>query len=336
MAKKKKKSDAAPIITGEMHDGTLVKSTGSFYEVALEDGRQITCTLRGKFRMEGFRSTNPVAVGDKVKIMLAEQLPGVPIEEQTGVILELFPRKNYILRRSINLSRRVHVLCANIDQAFILFTIDQPVTTLGYVDRLLVTCEAYHIPAIILFNKIDLLQSEEMQARLKDYASIYAKAGYETLEISAQDPDYAGVVRERMKDKVSFMVGRSGAGKSTLINLTDPGLKLKTGNISENSGRGKHTTTHAQMFPLSFGGYIIDSPGFKEMEIYDFKKPELSGYFPEMRPFLDDCKFHNCIHVKEPGCAVKNAVAENEIPESRYHTYLSMIKEIGEQFEGFG
>lgn len=323
MAKQKKKGNPPTSSTQQSWvEGTLVKSTGSFYEVELANGDRVTCTLRGKFRISDIRSTNPVSVGDHVRIS---------IEEPTSVIQELLPRKNYVLRRSINLSRRVHVLCANIDLAFILFTLDQPVTTLGYVDRLLVTCEAYHIPVVIVFNKLDVLQLPEMQARLADYRSIYEAAGYETIALSAQDPQYQQIIRERMQDKVSFVVGRSGAGKSTLINLADPSLKLKTGDISEFSGRGKHTTTHAEMFTLSFGGHIIDSPGFKEMEIFDIEQAELSGYFPEMRPLLDDCKFHNCIHQREPGCAVKAAVETGQIAESRYHTYLGMLEEIKNQ-----
>jgi ribosome biogenesis GTPase len=322
MAKHKKKIPATAPAQESWREGTLVKSTGSFYEVELPDGQRVTCTLRGKFRMSEIRSTNPVAVGDHVRIS---------IEEPTSVIQEMLPRKNYVLRRSINLSRRVHVLCANIDLAIILFTLDQPVTTLGYVDRLLVTCEAYHIPVLIVFNKLDVLQSDEMTSRLADYRAIYEAAGYETLALSAHDPQYQQAIQTRMQGMVSFVVGRSGAGKSTLINLADPTLKLKTGSISEFSGRGKHTTTHAEMFPLSFGGHIIDSPGFKEMEIFDIEQAELSGYFPEMRPLLDDCKFHNCIHQREPGCAVKQAVAEGKIAESRYHTYLGMLEEIKKQ-----
>ena len=318
MARKKGKKKAAP--TGPLMDGVVVRSTGSWFKVALEDGEVHDCKLRGKFRIKGIKTTNPVAVGDRVKIT---------IEEDVGFIREILPRSNYVLRKSINLARRAHILAANIDQAIVLFTLDQPVTTLGYVDRLLVTCEAYHIPAAIVFNKIDLLD-EAGNEKLEDYQRRYEQIGYPTLTISADDAQYAEAVVELLKGKTSFVVGRSGAGKSTTINLAAPELDLKTGDISDFSGRGKHTTVFAEMFDLPFGGKIIDSPGFKEMVIFDFEKADLSHYFPEMRPYLDDCKFSNCIHLSEPGCAVKEAVEAGKISESRYHTYLGMMDEIEE------
>lgn len=320
-AKKKKKPGKAPKSKPELLEGVLVRSTGSWYKVRLaETGKVLDCRLRGKFRNEVFKATNPVAVGDRVMIS---------VEEEVGFIRKILPRHNYILRKSINLSKRVHVLCANVDQALILFSLADPVTTLGYVDRLLVSCQAYEIEPIIIFNKIDLLESPEEQEKLKDFQEIYARVGYETRALSAHDSQYREVVTDLLRDKVSFVVGRSGAGKSTLINLVAPELNLKTKDISEFSGRGRHTTVFAEMFDLPFGGHIIDSPGFKEMEIYDIKKTELCHYFPEMRPYLDDCKFNNCIHTREPNCAVKKAVEAGRIPISRYHTYTGMLHETG-------
>lgn len=322
MAKKKKQQEAP----AELFEGTLVKSTGSWYDVRLDNGERVTCKLRGKFRIKGIKATNPVAVGDRVKIS---------VEDDVGFIRDLLPRKNYVLRKSVNLARRYHVLCSNIDQAFILFTLADPVTTLGYVDKILVTCEAYHIPAVLVFNKTDLLDTPDLQQKLEEFVERYEKIGYETLQVSALNPAHADLVRAKMQDKTSFVVGRSGAGKSTLINLVDPDLNLKTGSTSEISQRGRHTTTHAEMFELAFGGFIIDSPGFKEMEIYDFDKAELSHFFPEMRPYLDECKFSNCIHQTEPSCAVKEAVEAGEIAESRYHTYLGMLDDIDRELPGY-
>ncbi|MCL4106286.1 UNVERIFIED_CONTAM: hypothetical protein GTU68_061128 [Idotea baltica] len=318
MSAKRKKPEKKAI---DLLDGRVVRSTGSWYRVLLADDRVLECKLRGKFRIKGIKTTNPVAVGDKVRITVDE--------DEVGFIHEILDRHNYVLRKSVNLARRAHVLCANIDQAILLFTIDQPVTTLGYIDRLLVTCEAYHIPAVLLFNKVDILDEEGLY-RLEEMRKKYESIGYPTVVISAEQEKYAPVVRDLLKDKTSFLVGRSGAGKSTTVNLVEPDLNLKTGHISDISGRGRHTTVFAELFQLSFGGEIIDSPGFKEMVIFDLDKAVLSHYFPEMRPYLDECRFNNCIHVSEPGCAVKAAVKEGPIPESRYHTYLGMLQEISE------
>ena len=301
--------------------GTVLRSTGSWYLVRLENGSIEECRMRGKLRMKGIKTTNPVAVGDRVRVDVNEDN-----EENEYNIFEVLDRTNYVLRKSINLAKRAHILCANIDQAIIVFTIEQPVTTLGYVDRLLLTCEAFHIPAVIVFNKIDLL-SEDGLHRLSEYQAMYENAGYPTHAISATDQKYAAEIEAMLRDKVSFLVGRSGAGKSKTVNLVAPELGLKVGEISDFSGRGKHTTTFAEMFELPFGGQIIDSPGFREMQLFDFDKSEIAPLFPEMRPYLDDCRFSNCIHVSEPGCAVKEAVKAGAFPESRYHTYLGMLEE---------
>jgi ribosome biogenesis GTPase / thiamine phosphate phosphatase len=318
MAKgKKKKTPLIPV--GTPIQGTVLRSTGLWYLVRMADGKVEECRMRGKMRMKGIKTTNPVAVGDHVL---------VTFDEEGGYsIYETLDRTNYVLRKSVNLSKRAHILCANIDQAIILFTIEHPVTTLGYVDRLLLTCEAYHIKPVILFNKVDLL-SEEGLHRLAEYQKLYTDAGYECHAISAKDPAYAPQIQEMMADKVSFLVGRSGAGKSATVNLVAPTLKLKVGEISDFSDRGKHTTTFAEMFELPFGGQIIDSPGFREMQLFDFEKTELGPLFPEMKPFLDECRFGNCLHKVEPGCAVKAAVEAGKIPMSRYHTYLGMLDEV--------
>lgn len=302
----------------ESIEGVVVRSTGSWYRVRTVEGEELDCRMRGNLKIRGIKTTNPVAVGDHVRLVRGET---------DHMITALMERRNYVLRKSVNLSRRAHILCANIDQALILFTLDHPVTTLGYVDRLLVTCEAYHIPAVLVFNKVDLL-SEELLAKLADYRQVYENIGYRCIALSATDPQYADAVSSLLGGKVSFLVGRSGTGKSSLVNLVQPDSKLKVGQVSDFSGRGVHTTTFAEMFPLAIGGDIIDSPGFKEMVIFDFQEAELSHYFPEMRPFLSQCRFGNCIHRHEPGCAVKAAVTEGQIAESRYHTYLSMLAEI--------
>jgi ribosome biogenesis GTPase / thiamine phosphate phosphatase len=321
----KKKKKIMPL-AGPTFTGTVVRSTGSWYRVRLENGQIEECRMRGKLRMKDIKTTNPIAVGDHVRLGYEEADTN---ESQEGgyTIFEIMDRENYVLRKSVNLSKRGHILCANIDQAIIVFSIENPVTTLGFVDRLIVTCEAYHIKPVILFNKIDLLSAEGLQ-RLDDYQHLYQAVGYSIHAISAKDPSYADDIRRLMQGKVSFLVGRSGAGKSATVNLVAPELDLKVGEISDFSGRGKHTTTFAEMFELPFGGFIIDSPGFREMQIFDFEKAEIGPLFPEMRPYLDECKFSNCMHVTEPGCAVKVAVKEGKIPESRYHTYLGMLKEV--------
>lgn len=320
MGKGKQRKASTPSSDACMR-GTVLRSTGSWYRVRFDDGQVQDCRLRGKLRTHGIKTTNPIAVGDHV---------WVGYEEETGyTIQEILDRTNYVLRKSVNLSKRAHILCANIDQAIIVFTIEHPVTTLGYVDRLLLTCEAYHIKPVIVFNKIDLLSAEGQQ-RLHDYERLYSDAGYETLAICAKDSRYAPEIQAMLKSKVSFLVGRSGAGKSATVNLVAPELQLKVGEVSDFSGRGTHTTTFAEMFDLPFGGEIIDSPGFREMQIFDFEKAELGPLFPEMRAYLGQCRFNDCLHHNEPGCAIKAAVEAGKIPLSRYHTYLGMLGEVEE------
>lgn len=301
--------------------GMVIRTTGSFYRVREDSGQIRDCTLRGKIRIQGLKSTNPIAVGDRVSFI--KESAG-----ETGTITDIAPRKNYILRKSVKLSSQYHILCSNIDQAILIATVEEPFTPLGYIDRFLVSCEAYHIPAVIVFNKTDRLMTDKLQDKANDWYQIYRNCGYTVLPFCATEADNAEQARALLKDKISFLAGHSGAGKSSLINLADPSLNLKTGSVSIASGKGKHTTTFAEMFELSFGGFVIDAPGFKEMELYAFTRAELSHYFPEMRKYRDQCRFSNCIHTKEPGCAILEEVRKGNIPESRYHTYLGMLQSL--------
>ncbi|MEZ4826948.1 MAG: ribosome small subunit-dependent GTPase A [Bacteroidia bacterium] len=309
----KKKTESQSLI-----QGTVIRSVGSTSRVKTDSGAQYDCVIRGKFRIEGLNTTNPVAVGDEVMFSISEETP---------VIQEILPRKNYILRKAIAHSRKVHILAANIDQALLIFTIDQPVTSTGFANRFLVVAEAYHIPAKIIINKTDLLHTGEHQERLKEIIQIYSSIGYEVIPVSSTDLSYRDTASQLLKGKTSFVGGHSGSGKSTFINLADPGLEIKTSAVSEYSNKGVHTTTYAEMHELEGGGYIIDSPGIKELGITDFERTDLSHYFPEMRELLSECRFNNCTHTKEPKCAIKAAVEAGEIHASRYDSYLRMLEE---------
>lgn len=306
---------------GLSYSGVVIRATGRHSLVRTAEGKQINCVVRGKFRLKGLRSTNPVAVGDWVDIVLPE-------DGDLGTIVSIQDRKNYILRKAASHSRNVHILCANVDQAILLYTLSKPHTTSGFANRFLVVAEAYHIPIQIVINKIDLLDTADLQERLWDVKNMYESIGYPVTEISAKDPKHKETVLNLLQDKVSFISGHSGAGKSTLINLVDPSLQIKTGEISLSSEKGRHTTTYAEMHPLNVGGYIIDSPGIKEMGITGLEKSELAHYFPEMRERMDQCRFHNCIHVSEPDCAIKAAVEANKIHHLRYNSYLSMLEDL--------
>ncbi|GHE46336.1 ribosome small subunit-dependent GTPase A [Sphingobacterium griseoflavum] len=296
--------------------GLVTKSTGSWYLVLGEDGTRVECRIKGKFRTKGIKTTNPIAVGDWVNY---EQEP----DQDSAVITELEPRKNYIIRRSVNLSKQTQIIGANLDQAMLVVTLASPPTSLGFIDRFLVTAEAYSIPAILVFNKLDLFSEEGLDV-LADYMAIYEQIGYPCLAVSAQDGTHVDAIRSMLKDKITLVSGHSGVGKSTLINSIEPAAALRTGKISDWSDKGKHTTTFAEMIDLSFGGKLIDTPGIRELGIVDIEKNELSHFFPEMRERLNECRFHNCRHINEPGCVILEAVDHAEIESSRYESYLSI------------
>jgi ribosome biogenesis GTPase len=297
--------------------GLVIKSTGSWYQVYAEDGETYDCRIKGKFRIKGINTTNPIAVGDKV---------GFELEPNsiTGVIDRLNERKNYIIRKSINLSKQAQIIAANLDQAFLIVTLASPRTSLGFIDRFLVTSEAYRIPTYLIFNKLDLFSKQGLEI-LATYKSIYEKIGYPCYEVSAIKGTNIDQLQALLKDQTTLFSGHSGVGKSSLINALLPGFEIKTGEISEWSDKGQHTTTFAEMHNLPFGGYLIDTPGIRELGIFDIKPEELSHYFVEMRARLNQCKFNNCRHVNEPGCAIIKAVENDEIEVSRYESYLSMF-----------
>ncbi len=299
--------------------GTVYKSTGSWYIVKSDDGDFYECRIKGRFRIKGIKSTNPVAVGDKVYFDLEE------IGDETlATITKIADRKNYIIRKSVNLSKQTHIIAANLDQVFLLVTLNNPVTFTNFIDRFLVTAEAYRIPAILLFNKIDTYSQEEL-AEIKYLAELYRKVGYTCLGISAITGKNVDKVKELMQDRTSMFSGHSGVGKTTLINFIEPGLGLKTAEISQQHAQGLHTTTFAEMFDLSNGARIIDTPGIRGFGIVDMEKEEIGGYFPEFFKLKEACKFNNCLHLDEPQCAVKEALEKDEIAWSRYKSYVQMI-----------
>lgn len=300
--------------------GTVYKSTGSWYRVKGENGIFYDCRIRGRFRIGNIRTTNPVAVGDRV-IFEIEKKGG----EAVGVITEIESRDNYIIRRSVNLSRQSHIIAANVDIAFLLVTLNNPVTFTAFIDRFLVTAEAYHIKAVLLFNKVDSYNEEEL-LEIKYLAALYRKIGYECIGISAKTGKNIDKVKQLMQDKVSMFSGHSGTGKSTLVNAIEPGLDLRTAEISEQHLQGQHTTTFAEMFDLSFGGQIIDTPGIRGFGVVEMDKEEIGDYFPEFFALKSECRFHNCLHLREPHCAVKEALENEEIAWSRYKSYLQIME----------
>lgn len=296
--------------------GIVTKSTGSWYQVLDDKGNRYECRIKGKFRTHGIKTTNPIAVGDWVEFE-------VELGQQSAVITKLEPRKNYIIRRSVNLSKQTQIIGANLDLALLVVTLASPPTSTGFIDRFLVTAEAYSIPAGIVFNKLDLFSDEGLEI-LAEYVDIYESLGYPCYTVSALEKQNIEDLKQVLKDKITLVSGHSGVGKSTLINALTPGLELKTGNISDWSDKGKHTTTFAEMIDLPFGGKLIDTPGIRELGIVDIEPQELSHFFPEMRMLLNQCKFHNCRHINEPGCAVLEALEKGEIEPSRYDSYLSI------------
>jgi len=297
-------------------EGLVTKSTGSWYQVKTPDGEWFDCRIKGKFRTKGITTTNPIAVGDIVNFEMEPELG-------TGVITDLHPRKNYIIRKSINLSRQAQIIAANLDQAFLVVTLASPRTSLGFIDRFLVTAEAYDIPASLIFNKLDLFSDDGLEV-LGGYKSIYESIGYPCYDVSALKGTGVNEVAELLKGKVSLFSGHSGVGKSSLINALLPDLGLRTTEISEWHDKGVHTTTFAEMFDLPQGGYIIDTPGIRELGVIDIEKNELAHFFPEMRARLNKCRFNSCRHINEPGCAVIRAVEDGGIELSRYESYLSI------------
>ena len=298
--------------------GVVTKSTGSWYTVYTENSEKIDCRLKGKFRIKGIKSTNPVAVGDHVNFEYEEG-------KETGVINEIFDRKNYIIRKSVNLSKQTHIIASNIDIAFLLITIDNPPTFAGFIDRFLATSEAYNIPAILLFNKLDAYNDDDLE-KLAMLDAIYSEIGYQCIAISATKNIDLDRVKELMKGKTTMFSGHSGVGKSTLINAIEPSLNLKTKEVSKQHKQGMHTTTFAEMFELSFGGFIIDTPGIKGFGVVDFEPNEIGDYFPEFFKLKSKCKFNNCLHINEPKCAIKAAVENDEIAYSRYNSYLQIVE----------
>ena len=302
--------------------GLITKSTGSWYQVQEQTQKKLfEARIRGKFKLIKTRLTNPLAVGDFVEFELEN--------DEIAWITKIEPRKNYLIRKSVNLSKEAHILASNIDLACFIFTLKSPETSLGFLDRFLACCEAYNISALILFNKMDLLGEEE-KLLVDDIAALYQKIGYPSLQVSSYGGQNLELLKQELRDKTSVFFGHSGCGKSTLVNALEPGLNLKTGEISETHLKGKHTTTFAQMHFWTFGGSVIDTPGVREFAMIDVEKENIQHYFPEIFTTGRLCKFHNCLHVNEPKCAVLNAIEEGEIAESRYITYLKLTEETQE------
>jgi len=304
--------------------GLVIRSTGSWYSVKSDTGEILDCRIKGKFRMKGVRTTNPVAVGDRVEFEL--QHDETSKEGVTGIISALDPRRNYIIRKASNLSKESQIIAANVDEAYIVVTVNYPVTLPGFIDRYLISAMAYGIPAALIFNKLDLYNDKDYE-KLEQYLQTYESIGYKCFQISAKKNFNIDPLRESLKGKINLFSGLSGVGKSSIINRIDPLLELKTGEISDHHQRGKHTTTFAEMFELNSGGYLIDTPGIRGFGVIDMEKTQISHYFPEMFNLLNQCRFFNCTHTHEPGCAVKAAVERGEIPATRYDSYLSLIGE---------
>lgn len=298
--------------------GRVIKSTGSWYTVRMDDASVLQCRIKGKMRLIDRRTTTPVNIGDLVL---------VDTGDGDSVIHEVLPRHNYIIRQATRNRTAEHIIAANLDQAIVMATIAMPRTSTGFIDRFLVTASAYHIPGVVIFNKTDVYDEKET-ALLNNLVAVYRTAGYPVVCTSAERNSGVEEVRELLKGKISLLAGHSGVGKSTLINKIDPQLDLRTAEIAAFNQKGKHTTTFAEMFELPFGGFIIDTPGIKEFGILDFEEAEVAQFFPEMERVMHECRFNNCLHINEPGCAVKEAIEAGTISESRYQNYLSIIGEL--------
>ncbi len=298
-------------------DGLVIKNTGSWYVVHTDNGEDVNCKIKGNFRLKGIRTTNPVAVGDRVTISVNP--------DGNAFITAIQPRKNYIIRRASNLSKESHIIAANLDCAFLVVTLAHPVTSTTFIDRFLATAEAYRVPAVLLINKVDLLTDDDDKEYCEAVASLYRTIGYDVLEISALTGEGMTELRERLKDKISLFSVNSGVGKSTIINALLPDLELRTGSISDMHDTGMHTTTFSEMFPLPEGGWIIDTPGIKGFGTIDFDKHEIAHFFPEIFKISAECKYGDCTHTHEPGCAVLKALDDHYISQSRYASYLSIL-----------
>ncbi len=306
--------------------GIVYKSTGSWYTVKTEKGSIYSCKIKGKFRLANIKSTNPIAVGDNVSFHL--ETIG---DETIGIISKIHPRSNYLVRKSVKLSKQKHIIAANIDQIFLLITPRYPITYTAFIDRFLITTEAYGIKTILIFNKTDIY-TEEDTALVDELLAIYTKIGYTCLKISVKTRENIDEVKKLMTGKTNIFSGNSGVGKSSLINTIEPSLQLTTSEVSNQHQQGQHTTTFAEMFDLSFDAKIIDTPGIKGFGITTIKKEELANYFPEFFKLKSQCKFYNCLHINEPKCAVKKALENNEIAESRYKNYLQILEEEKENY----
>ena len=305
--------------------GLVLKSTGKIYNIILENGEIVKATIRGKLRIEGLKTTNPIAAGDRVELTASSDTNSQDSKISYS-IQSILPRKNYIVRKSTNLSKQMQIIAANVDHAYLLVTLKSPVTQIGFIDRFLVSAEAFRIPTTLLFNKIDLFGAEE-ERLFTELSAIYTSLGYTCHRICAENESQISFLRKELKEKQVMISGNSGVGKTTLVNSLDPTLTLRTGEISKVHEQGKHTTTFAEMHSLASGGYIIDTPGIRAFGVIDLEKEHMAHYFPEMRNLIGACRFHNCLHLNEPNCAVKDAVENDKISFSRYQSYLDLMYE---------
>jgi ribosome biogenesis GTPase len=303
----------------------VYKSTGSWYITKTDDGSTFNARMKGIFKIDEITSTNPVAVGDEVEIVPEQDA------DRTAMITEILPRRNYITRQAPSHRMHHHIVAANLDQSIMFATLKEPRTSQGFIDRFLVTCEAYHVPAIIIFNKLDIYRKKEMD-RLEMLTEVYTKIGYRVIGISVLENTGLEELKDLLKDKTTLMSGHSGVGKSSFINHLFPAFDLKTQDVSGWSGKGMHTTTFAEMFDLPGGGRVIDTPGMREFGIVEISRQELSHYFPEMRALLGDCQFNNCLHINEPGCAIKKAVEDGRIDAERYVSYWNILESMGKKY----
>jgi ribosome biogenesis GTPase len=308
-----------------MKKATVYKSTGSWYVTKTDEGKVINSRIKGVFKIDGITSTNPVAVGDIVDIEPENDA------DDTAMIIEIHPRKNYITRQSPSHRMQHHIIAANIDQSLMFATLREPRTSQGFIDRFLITCEAYHVPAIVVFNKTDIYRKKEFD-KLSELEHVYTSVGYKVFQISVEKNEGIDDLKGQLEGKVTLMSGHSGVGKSSFLNKVFPQLQLKTQDVSGWSGKGMHTTTFAEMFDLPSGGKIIDTPGMREFGIVDISKQELSHYFPEMRALLNECQFNNCLHTNEPGCAIKKAVEDGRIHFDRYASYWNILESLDKKY----